>query len=106
MLPRCPLPALSLTLRGYKPNSQIAHVIYDGVRTLFTEEAKQSLHREIVAVGPVLPAVFQWIGEEAGLKSMLKTWKCMLSDLGIDSKEGRTLMRLSAVFNRAISIAD
>lgn len=31
--------------------SALGHMIYDGVRTLFTQEAKQALHGEIVAVG-------------------------------------------------------
>lgn len=80
---------ISNTTRGYN-QTQIAHVIYDGVRTLFTEEAKQSLHGEIVAVGLFCQLYFNGLEkEEDGLKNMLRSMEMPLTlpDLGIDAKE-------------------
>ena len=78
---------ISNTTRGYN-QTQLAHVIYDGVRTLFTREAISALHGEIVAVGLFCQLSFNGLErEEEGLRSMLSDMKMplTLAELGIDA---------------------
>lgn len=80
---------ISNTTRGYN-QTQIAHVVYDGVRTMFTREAASALHGEIVAVGLFCQLYFNGLQhEEAELRKMLETMEMPMSlgDLGVEPSE-------------------
>lgn len=75
--------------RGYN-QTQIAHVIYDGVRTMFTQEAANALHGEIVAVGLFCQLYFNKLQEEESeLRDMLRfmDMPMNLAALGIEPTE-------------------
>ena len=75
--------------RGYN-QTQIAHVIYDGVRTMFTQEAAGALHGEIVAVGLFCQLYYNGLKEEESeLRDMLRfmDMPMTLSELGVEPSE-------------------
>ena len=75
--------------RGYN-QTQLAHVFYDCVRTLFTRESAGVVHGEIVAVGLFLQLYFNGLrAEEERLRGLLERWDMprSLSDLGIEATE-------------------
>ena len=67
--------------------SELAHVIYDGVRTHFTHEAADAIHGEIVAIGDCLQMAFNGHPEQVTpfrdfMRSM--DMPLTLEDIGID----------------------
>lgn len=80
---------ISNTTRGYN-QTQLAHVFYDCVRTLFTREAHDSVHGEIVAVGLFLQLYFNHLQHmEDDLRKRLIAWEIPhnLAGLGIEPTE-------------------
>lgn len=70
--------------------SELAHVIYDGVRTHFTKEAAQSIHGEIVAVGLFCQLYFNGLQkEEEALREYMRSMDMPLTlgELGIEPTE-------------------
>ena len=70
--------------------SELAHVIYDGVRTLFTHEAADAIHGEIVAVGLFCQLYFNGLPqEEKALREFMRKMDLPLTlgDLGIEPSE-------------------
>ncbi|MFC2705357.1 MAG: iron-containing alcohol dehydrogenase family protein [Olsenella profusa] len=73
------------TTKSFK-QSELAHVIYDGVRTIFTAEGQQSIHGEIVGVGLFCQLYFNdQQGEEEELRQFMRAMDMPLTfaDLGI-----------------------
>lgn len=78
------------TTKSFK-QSELAHVIYDGVRTIFTKEAAGAIHGEIVGVGLFCQLYFNGQeGEESMLRDFMRSMDMplTLSDLGIEPTEG------------------
>ena len=70
--------------------SALAHMIYYGVRTCFTEDAKTALHGEIVAVGLFVQLYYNRLSEEKEqLKELMRRMDMPLSikSFGIDLTE-------------------
>ena len=70
--------------------SAIAHSMYDAVRTIFTKEAKNALHGEIVAVALLTQLHYNRLEDE--IPSLKKFMRCMdmpltLDELGIPSTD-------------------
>jgi len=67
--------------------SELAHVIYDGVRTLFTKEAAGAIHGEIVAVGLFCQLYFNGLKDkEDELREYMRSMDMplTLAELGIE----------------------
>lgn len=70
--------------------SELAHVIYDGVRTHFTHEAAHSIHGEIVAVGLFCQLYFNGLQDkEAELREFMRKMDLPLTlgELGVEPTE-------------------
>ena len=70
--------------------SALAHMIYDGTRTFFTQEAKKALHGEIVAVGLFAQLYYNHLIEEKEqLKAYMKSMDMPLTfdELGVESTD-------------------
>ena len=50
--------------------SALGHMIYDGIRTFFTQEAKNALHGEIVAVGLFTQLYYNRLPQEGSIKTI------------------------------------
>lgn len=77
------------TTKSFK-QSELAHVIYDGVRTLFTAEGAQAVHGEIVGVGLFCQLYFNGLQDkEEELRDFMRKMDMPLSfgDLGIEPSE-------------------
>lgn len=77
------------TTKSFK-QSELAHVIYDGVRTIFTKEAADAIHGEIVGVGLFCQLYFNGQEDkEAELRDFMRKMDMplTLSDLGIEPTE-------------------
>lgn len=71
--------------------SELAHVIYDGVRTHFTREAAHAIHGEIVGVGLFCQLYFNGLeGGEKELRDFMRSlgMPLTLGELGIEPTEG------------------
>lgn len=74
------------TTKSFK-QSELAHVIYDGVRTIFTEEGQQAIHGEIVGVGLFCQLYFNGQQEqEEELREFMHAMDMPLTfgDLGVE----------------------
>ncbi len=70
--------------------SELAHVIYDGVRTHFTKEAASAIHGEIVAVGLLCQLYFNGLKDEIEpLRDFMRTMDLPLTlgELGVEPTE-------------------
>ena len=70
--------------------SELAHVIYDGVRTHFTHEAADAIHGEIVAIGLFCQLYFNGLQEkEAELREFMRKMDLPLTlgEIGIEPTE-------------------
>lgn len=70
--------------------SELAHVIYDGVRTHFTHEAAEAIHGEIVAVGLFCQLYFNGLKDkEDELREFMRKMDLPLTlgELGIEPTE-------------------
>ena len=70
--------------------SELAHVIYDGVRTLFTHEAADAIHGEIVAVGLFCQLYFNGLpDDEKALREFMRKMDLPLTlgELGVEPTE-------------------
>jgi glycerol dehydrogenase-like iron-containing ADH family enzyme len=77
------------TTKSFK-QSELAHVIYDGVRTLFTQEVSHAIHGEIVGVGLFCQLYFNGLqNEENGLRDFMRKMDMPLTfeELGIQSTD-------------------
>lgn len=77
------------TTRSFR-QSELAHVIYDGIRTHFTHEAAQTLHGEIVAVGLFCQLYFNGLtNEEEELRAFMRAMDMPLTlgELGVEPNE-------------------
>lgn len=75
--------------------SALAHMIYYGIRTCFTREARQALHGEIVAVGLFVQLHYNGLGGEMeNLKEFMRHLDMPLSlrELGVEAKEANLLI--------------
>lgn len=81
--------------KSYK-QSELAHVIYDGIRTHFYKEAKNALHGEIVGIGLFCQLYYNDLKEkEQELREFMKSMDMPLTleDIGIEPTE-ENLMKL------------
>ncbi|OFK23703.1 iron-containing alcohol dehydrogenase family protein [Olsenella sp. HMSC062G07] len=70
--------------------SELAHVIYDGVRTIFTEEGQDAIHGEVVGVGLFCQLYFNGQqGQEQELRDLMRAMDMPLTfpDLGIKATD-------------------
>lgn len=70
--------------------SALAHLVYDGVRTHFTKEAKDALHGEIVAVGLFTQLYYNRLPKEKeALKEFMRKMEMPLTlkELGVEETE-------------------
>lgn len=77
------------TTRSFK-QSELAHVIYDGIRTHFTQEAAAAIHGEIVAVGLFCQLCFNGLKDkEEELRDFMRKMDLPLTlgELGIEPTE-------------------
>ena len=75
--------------------SALAHMIYYGIRTCFTREARQALHGEIVAVGLFVQLHYNGLGGEMeNLKEFMRHLDMPLSlrELGVEATEANLLI--------------
>ena len=77
------------TTKSFK-QSELAHVIYDGVRTIFTREGQKAVHGEIVGVGLFCQLYFNGQQDQVQeLREFMRSMDMPLSfdDLGIESSD-------------------
>ena len=77
------------TTKSFK-QSELAHVIYDGVRTIFTSEGQKAVHGEIVGVGLFCQLHFNGQQDQVQeLREFMRSMDMPLSfaDLGIESSD-------------------
>lgn len=70
--------------------SELAHVIYDGIRTHFTQEAAEAIHGEIVAIGLFCQLYFNGLKDkEAELREFMRKMDLPLTlgEIGIEPTE-------------------
>lgn len=75
--------------------SALAHMIYYGIRTCFTREARRALHGEIVAVGLFVQLHYNGLGgERENLKEFMRHLDMPLSlrELGVEATEANLLI--------------
>ena len=75
--------------------SALAHMIYYGIRTCFTREARRALHGEIVAVGLFVQLHYNGLGGEMeNLKEFMRHLDMPLSlrELGVEATEANLLI--------------
>ena len=71
--------------------SALGHMIYDGVRTLFTKEASKALHGEIVAVGLFTQLIIIVCPRtRKPLRNIWREWICPFPSRNWASKELRS----------------
>lgn len=77
------------TTRSFK-QSELAHVIYDGIRTHFTREAAEAIHGEIVAIGLFCQLYFNGLKDkEEELREFMRKMDLPLTlgEIGIEPTE-------------------
>lgn len=82
---------VSAIMRGYHQTA-LAHRFYDGLRSVFTEEVRQYLHGELVAIGLLLQTEYnENPSQKEEILAMMERMEmpCSLSDLGISKDDER-----------------